>query len=245
MREITDGGVYKITCQVTGKLYVGSTVDFAIRWRAHTGALRRASHKNNYLQRAWDKYGADSFVFEILEQVKYREDLAKREQYWIDATNCLDHTRGYNLAPLARAACGRPKEWVVVSPGGRRYNVRNLREFCRAQALSFKALRRSTQLRRATRNGWLCFHAEDYSTAYAWACRQNKPRKPKHAHGDKHRAAKLTNEQARTIYLRRVRGCESALYLAREYNVSRRCVFNIADRVSWQKVTEDLVTSSS
>jgi group I intron endonuclease len=58
-------GLYEIRNTRNGKVYVGSTVDFHKRWGEHRRALCHGTHGNSYLQRAWDKHGADAFAFAV------------------------------------------------------------------------------------------------------------------------------------------------------------------------------------
>ena len=75
--------VYKITNQVDNKLYVGSTTDFNSRKRGHLSNLSRNKHHSLYLQNAYNKYGKENFIFEILEFCP-NEQLIIREQFWHD-----------------------------------------------------------------------------------------------------------------------------------------------------------------
>jgi group I intron endonuclease len=59
-------GIYQILHVPSGKLYLGSAADIHQRWRVHRGLLRKGSHHSRILQRGWDKYGAQQFVFSIL-----------------------------------------------------------------------------------------------------------------------------------------------------------------------------------
>lgn len=74
-----ESGVYSITCVPTGKVYIGSTKNFSSRWKAHRSLLASGKHHNRYLQRAWDKYGADTFTFSVLETCP-KTALFEREQ---------------------------------------------------------------------------------------------------------------------------------------------------------------------
>ena len=59
--------IYKIENTVNGKVYIGQTNDPEQRKRAHFGGLKRNKHENPYLQSAWNKYGEDSFYFEVID----------------------------------------------------------------------------------------------------------------------------------------------------------------------------------
>jgi group I intron endonuclease len=59
-------GVYKIYNIITGGFYIGSTINFHKRFYDHRKDLRRQKHTNRHLQNAYNKYGEENFVFEIL-----------------------------------------------------------------------------------------------------------------------------------------------------------------------------------
>jgi group I intron endonuclease len=71
------------------------------RFGAHRQSLRRGDHVNTHLQRAWNLYGEEAFVFEVLEECEVGR-LIKREQWWIDAGQ-----PEYNLCPTAGSCLGR------------------------------------------------------------------------------------------------------------------------------------------
>jgi group I intron endonuclease len=61
--------IYKITNETTGRVYIGATCSFVKRKQDHISSLRNGKHKNILIQRDFNKYGKDSFLFEvILEQ---------------------------------------------------------------------------------------------------------------------------------------------------------------------------------
>jgi|694.fasta_scaffold103998_3 group I intron endonuclease len=90
-------GVYVITNTVDGRVYVGSTAkSFRRRWSRHVSLLKKGKHENGFLQRAWDKYGEQSFKFEILELCDSCDVLAK-EQDAINVFDACNRAKGYNL----------------------------------------------------------------------------------------------------------------------------------------------------
>jgi len=96
-------GIYKITNILNGKMYVGSSVNINKRWIKHRWELNKGRHGNEYLQRAWNQYGAENFIFEIIEETTL-ENIISREQYWLDSLNVCDNKVGYNLAKCAEAS---------------------------------------------------------------------------------------------------------------------------------------------
>lgn len=61
--------IYQITNMVNGNYYIGSAESFARREWQHKYDLKKGTHKNPRLQAAWNKYGPDAFVFEVLEEI--------------------------------------------------------------------------------------------------------------------------------------------------------------------------------
>lgn len=99
MRNIV--GVYKIINLINNKIYVGSSVDIAKRMRKHKYELRKNIHPNEHLQRAYNKYGEDSFTAELLENCT-EDIIIGREQYYIDMLN-----PEYNICKVAYSSLGR------------------------------------------------------------------------------------------------------------------------------------------
>lgn len=99
-------GIYLIKCLINGKIYVGSAVNLKKRQYEHKCRLRRSEHHNEYLQRAWCKYGEENFQFETIEFCN-KDQLIEREQFWIDWLKATDENKGYNLCKIGRSALGR------------------------------------------------------------------------------------------------------------------------------------------
>lgn len=74
------GAIYKITNTRNGKCYVGSTTKPLVRKFHHLARLRAGKHHSPKLQKAFRKYGADAFTFEVIEECA-AEDLISREQH--------------------------------------------------------------------------------------------------------------------------------------------------------------------
>jgi len=58
-----DCGVYQIENSINGNRYVGSAARVQRRWTQHKSALIKGKHENKHLQRAFNLYGLDAFVF--------------------------------------------------------------------------------------------------------------------------------------------------------------------------------------
>lgn len=97
-------GIYKITCTVTGKFYIGSSIDLQGRQSDHFGELRRGIHINPKLQNAFNKYGEDAFIYEVLELVLI-PFLIEREQYYLDKLKPFGN-KGFNINLNAASRLG-------------------------------------------------------------------------------------------------------------------------------------------
>ena len=60
-------GIYKIVNRINQHYYVGSSKNIPFRWTRHKKALKSSSHHSRRLQRAWNKYGEESFEFIVVE----------------------------------------------------------------------------------------------------------------------------------------------------------------------------------
>jgi group I intron endonuclease len=103
MAEITQTGIYAITNSLNNKRYIGSSANIFHRLKEHRYLLQKNKHTNGKLQNAWNKYGGEIFLFNILEMIPINK-LIKKEQYWIDKINSVKN--GYNIRPTAESNLG-------------------------------------------------------------------------------------------------------------------------------------------
>ena len=89
---------YKIINKNTSKYYYGSSKCFSNRKRRHLYDLRNNKHHSINLQRAFNKYGEESFEFRIERKFDTQEDAKKYEQNFLNNANfnCL-----YNVSKYA------------------------------------------------------------------------------------------------------------------------------------------------
>jgi len=72
--------VYKIENIKTKMIYVGSTNNFRVRKSEHLSQLRKGTHPNRKLQRAFTEFKEENFEFSIItENLSSREDMLLRE----------------------------------------------------------------------------------------------------------------------------------------------------------------------
>lgn len=86
--------VYKITCSVNGKIYVGITKhSIEKRFQGHCKSAKRGSP--NKIHNAMRKYGVENFSVELIETVETREEANLREMYWVSFYKSKES--GYNM----------------------------------------------------------------------------------------------------------------------------------------------------
>ena len=115
--------IYKITNKINGKIYVGMTYrTIQERWKEHLNDCNRRRNENRPLYNAINKYGAENFVIEVIEETENPEE---REKYWIEELGSFKY--GYNAT---LGGDGRPYidyDLVIATYE----NIRNIAEVSR------------------------------------------------------------------------------------------------------------------
>ncbi len=104
-------GVFQVKNTVNGKVLLGSSLNLDGPLNSHKFMLTIGSHRNKVLQKEWNEYGADKFVFEILEVVKFKDEpnfnlndeLTLLEQIWLEKLQPFGE-KGYNTDANIRQA---------------------------------------------------------------------------------------------------------------------------------------------
>jgi group I intron endonuclease len=115
-------GIYKITVERQGaqpKYYIGQAINLNRRWVHHKSLLRRGTHRNQFLQKAFVKYGETSFVYEVLILCSPGE-LTEHEQRILDTYSprqvynvhkrCVSSRLGVRHSDETRAKIGAGNE---------------------------------------------------------------------------------------------------------------------------------------
>ena len=96
-------GIYCIENLVNHKKYIGQSNNVYYRWKQHKYELNCGTHDNDYLQKAWNKYGEDNFIFYVIEFCDI-DKLNECEIYYIEFYNTfLNKENGYNLTSGGQA----------------------------------------------------------------------------------------------------------------------------------------------
>lgn len=91
-------GIYKITNELNGHVYIGQSTNINKRWNKHkTSPFNQNSiGYNSFFYRAIRKYGIEYFSFAVIELCS-KEELNAKEMYWIKFYNSNNPDNGYNL----------------------------------------------------------------------------------------------------------------------------------------------------
>ena len=85
-------GIYKITNNINGKIYVGQSNNIQRRFLEHKN---RGTTSRIPVDIAIQKYGKENFSFEVIEECTI-EQLNQKETYWISYFNSVEN--GYNCS---------------------------------------------------------------------------------------------------------------------------------------------------
>lgn len=150
-------GIYKIINTLDNKYYVGSSLNISHRWDTHRRALRKSKHKNDKLQRAWNKHLENAFVFTVIEELPLltETELRKVEDKYLAIAekepdlcyNCCYDSRGGKLSAYTidkiRASCKKvvkSPEWLAkMREGNRRRTERGWQPSDEAKAKMSRA----------------------------------------------------------------------------------------------------------
>ncbi len=104
-------GIFQVKNNVNGKVLLGSSLNLEGPLNSHKFMLQIGNHRNSALQKEWNEFGPDKFVFEILEVVKVKDDpnfnledeLTLIEQIWLEKLQPFGE-KGYNTDTRIRQA---------------------------------------------------------------------------------------------------------------------------------------------
>jgi group I intron endonuclease len=88
-------GVYKITNIVSGKSYVGNSINLRKRAQQHKYLYKS---KESLLYLDMKTFGVNCFSFEVIELLKLKELLTEREYFWISKLKSEYNKNGKNFS---------------------------------------------------------------------------------------------------------------------------------------------------
>jgi len=111
LERVKPAGIFQVKNTANGKILLGSSLNLEGPLNRHRFMLKIGSHTNKALQKDWDEFGSEKFVFEILEEVKRKDDpnfnlkdeLTLLEMIWLEKLQPFGE-RGYNVNEKIREA---------------------------------------------------------------------------------------------------------------------------------------------
>lgn len=101
MAKKSKEGIYKITCRLNNKTYIGRSIDIDTRLKSHKSSLKRGKHANKKLQADFNKYGEDAFIFEVEKYTNEPLETYYYESYCAEKYNAFED--GYNKGALHKS----------------------------------------------------------------------------------------------------------------------------------------------
>ena len=97
-------GVFQIKNVTNGKIFIEGCIDMNARWNRHIMELKFGTHKNVALQLDWRNSGEENFIFEVLSDIKQKEDdkidyaneVKELEEMYLEELKPFDDI-GYNI----------------------------------------------------------------------------------------------------------------------------------------------------
>jgi group I intron endonuclease len=156
-----NSGIYEIVNILSGKKYIGSSVNMPRRFKQHIYKLNNNIHDNSYLQSSWNKYGSNSF---IIQPICYypKELLIFIEQRCVD-TFFLE----YNMCKKVVTSClgvkrsEHTKQKLSKSLTGKKLSLERIEEnrirmFGKKYALGYKFTEEQRKIASKSRLGNKC-----------------------------------------------------------------------------------------
>lgn len=219
-------GIYKITNTINGHCYIGSSVNIRSRWRGHISDLSKNKHHSIYLQRAWNKYGANCFEFSVIEECE-KSLLIQREQFHINKF-CPE----YNILQFAGSPLGvkhseETKRKNAEAHIGNQYAVEYMR--------SEEAREKFSKIHK----GKIVSEETRYKQSLAKIGRilsssTKEKMKASASKGEEKHNSKLTWEQVNEIRKRYIPRVTSQRDLAKEYGVDQQVIWAIINNKTWR-----------
>ncbi len=93
MPDYKNGKIYKLVCDATNKIYVGSTTEkyLSTRLAKHKYDFKNREKQNKNLS-SCEIFNNDNYRIELIEcyECNNKYELEKRERYWIENLDCVN-----------------------------------------------------------------------------------------------------------------------------------------------------------
>jgi group I intron endonuclease len=244
-------GIYEIKNIINNNIYIGSLANLNKRKYSHFIELSKNKHGNLHLQNAYNKYGGENFIFEVLEYVEDKNELIKIEQYYIDWLEPQ-----YNICKIAGSNLGRKnseqskikmlnsaknkpkmseKTKKKISENSAKYwlGKKIPKEFCKNMSEAHKGKPLSDETKRKLSESHKGKNIGTNNPMYGGNFSEDHKRKISENHA--RFQSKLTTEQV--IEIRRLFKLKiDSVDIAKQFNVSYSIIYNIRINKTYQHV---------
>lgn len=150
--------IYIVRNTVNDRIYVGQTrTEPKHRWGQHLSDLRHGRHRNNYLQKAWNKYGEGSFEFFVLAATESKEECDDLErfyrQWFADIGLCYNLSLGGEGSQHCEESKEKIRQWHLgrKQPPPSEYTRELLRRAHTGKKMTPEQVERSCEKRRGAK----------------------------------------------------------------------------------------------
>ena len=151
---------YKITNIENGSFYIGITTDYEKRKKQHFNNLKNKTHPNYKIQKDFDLYGENAFVFEVIEELDVSEEDGYEHEFYLiqkyKATDSYNILEGGKVNPvyspqvikkLKKTHQEKYDDILQYSFNGKQFKLiarhNGIRDACRKTGADFRAVQNS------------------------------------------------------------------------------------------------------
>ena len=101
MERYQNGKIYKLVCNITGKIYIGSTCKKLLSQRlaGHIDDFKRGNVNKRYKMSSFEIIEGNNYYIELIELVpcSSKDELIAREKFHIKNNDCVNIHRNLNM----------------------------------------------------------------------------------------------------------------------------------------------------
>ena len=118
--------IYRITCSINSKVYIGQTNNPSLRWIQHKSLAKCEELPTTVVSRAIKKYGYENFIFKVIATCLNPDYANEVETKIIQQYDACNHKIGYNI-DIGGGCLPRSKETCVkVSKALKKFYANNV-----------------------------------------------------------------------------------------------------------------------